>query len=128
MSIAPSALPGWYPDPSTGARRWWDGSAWAEPAPPVAARSNGFAQAGFIIGLGTAILVVAMAAIQFTGVFYIAFVPSVLAIIFSSIGLGRRRSLGDGAAAGWGLALGIGVFPLYVVTRLLMAVLFATPI
>lgn len=36
---APSAAPaGWYPDPSTGQQRWWDGRAWGgfqSPPPPV---------------------------------------------------------------------------------------------
>lgn len=39
--------PGWYPDPATGALRWWDGSAWGQVAapagPPPGAVPPGFA-------------------------------------------------------------------------------------
>ena len=31
-----SATPGYYPDPYTGAPRWWDGSAWGPATPAVA--------------------------------------------------------------------------------------------
>lgn len=30
----PHAPPGWYPDPYTGAMRWWDGYQWVGQAPP----------------------------------------------------------------------------------------------
>ncbi|MFN2582429.1 MAG: DUF2510 domain-containing protein [Candidatus Dormibacteria bacterium] len=31
-------MPGWYPEPGTGALRWWNGSMWTEhrQAPPAA--------------------------------------------------------------------------------------------
>ncbi|MFN8039842.1 MAG: DUF4870 domain-containing protein [Acidimicrobiales bacterium] len=33
---APGApVPGWYPDPATGALRWWDGQAWGQLAAPA---------------------------------------------------------------------------------------------
>lgn len=32
----PPAPPGWYPDPATGAPRWWDGYRWSLPGPPPA--------------------------------------------------------------------------------------------
>ena len=33
---APGApVPGWYPDPATGALRWWDGRAWGQVAAPT---------------------------------------------------------------------------------------------
>ena len=44
---APMTPPGWYPDPTTGSQRYWDGNVWLDipsPAPayptPVAARSG----------------------------------------------------------------------------------------
>ncbi len=33
---APQAPPGWYPDPATGSRRFWDGQAWSDPPPDAA--------------------------------------------------------------------------------------------
>lgn len=35
MTTPPQPTPGWYPDPATGAQRWWDGQGWAV-GPPAA--------------------------------------------------------------------------------------------
>jgi hypothetical protein len=34
MSETPNPPAGWYPDPTTGEQRYWDGQAWAAQTPP----------------------------------------------------------------------------------------------
>lgn len=99
---APAAVaPGWYPDPTTGARRWWDGTAWAQIVQqPPAQRFEGSAVAAFILGLGGFLI---------GWIWVIAWVFGVTAIIFAVLALRATRTNGrrGRALAGWGLALGI---------------------
>ena len=103
VGVTPSVA-GWYPDPSrVAATRFWDGSGWTEyvdgaaelDAPPGGgsrarldpatsprnARGNGFATAGLVLGIVALVLDVAL-------------IPTILALVFAGIGLGRSGERG----------------------------------
>jgi hypothetical protein len=48
--------PGWYPDPTTGQHRYWDGTNWGPPAPPPPTAQP--AERRFTIHYGFALLAI----------------------------------------------------------------------
>ena len=71
MTDTPSAVPGWYPDPTGAAQsRWWDGSQWTSATQPAAQSSVGVDDAAatgpnsnrnVALAVGAAVLVVVLA-------------------------------------------------------------------
>ena len=116
--------PGWYPEPTTGRHRWWDGIQWAffppegQEVAAVPARvvvgptpSNPYAGVAYPTsyqhptnGMATASLVLGLVGL----VLCTLFIPSILAVIFGVVGVrraGQPGGVGKGKAI-WGLSLG----------------------
>ena len=81
--------PGWYPDPATGAPRWFDGEQWGPSAPATVAsqsKTSGLAIASLVLGL-----------------VWIYGVGSILAIIFAVIAK-KNIQESNGMVTGGGMA------------------------
>ena len=112
----PSVAAGWYPDPSSGQQRWWDGSAWGPhqpPALPGAPVPVAYATATTVKNsFATASLVLGIIGFFVTGIplfigFFFGGPLDILAIIFGIIGINRANKVGVGMAASVvGLVLG----------------------
>ena len=94
MSETPQAPAGWYPDPTTGVHRYWDGQQWSEipmppPVAPVASADRNTLSIIAFVMAGIALL----------------FVPplfGIAGIVLSSIGISKGERLAK-------LALGLSV-------------------
>lgn len=100
----PAAAPGWYPEPGTGAQRWWDGQAWgayASQVPGAVAGANrkdktvagvlgivlgGFGAHKFYLGRTTPALIMLLGTIFGSCLGAILIVPLLLPMAFGVIG------------------------------------------
>ena len=103
MSDAGLPPPGYYPDPDNPAvQRWWDGSAWAVPPSSGARLPDGSRPEGTAADRPPT-NVFALASLAF-GLAWIAFVGSILAVVFGHVAVAQIQRSG-GREAGRGLAI-----------------------
>lgn len=110
--VAPVVPAGWYPDATTGQRRWWDGTAWTDQYQP--APSAGRGTAALVLG----IIAIALAAIP--GVSWVAFALAIIAVILGLVGLRKPAARGRSLI---GLILGGIAFILSLVLGIVYAVI-----
>jgi hypothetical protein len=78
-----SPTPGYYPDPTTGVSRWWDGQAWGGNAPPQNIAVHPSHVGTTAHGVGTSGYAIASLVL---GLCWIYGIGSILAVIFGHIG------------------------------------------
>jgi hypothetical protein len=128
---------GWYPDPTTGHQRWWDGKAWTDHTAPAAAptpgpvgqqqlfvtyqknSTNGVALAAVILGAVGA----GLSLIPLLGPF-LCWLPALLGIIFGFVGLSNAKKLNGlrKNAALWGVILGFAPIPISIIWLVIGAI------
>jgi hypothetical protein len=102
---------GWYPDPTNGQQRWWDGQAWGayapQPAMLVRPATNGLAIASLILGL---------VAVLAGWIIFLVVVPvMIVGTILGFMGLAKANTIGGvgKGAAIVGIILNVGPFLLF---------------
>lgn len=98
-ALSTTVAAGWYPDPTTGQARYWDGTAWTNAYQPVASPPNpprptsGFAISGLVVSILAFLF-------GFTGIFAIP--AAAIGLILSILGIGvtgaTDKKSGRGAA------------------------------
>lgn len=85
--------PGWYPDPTTGQQRWFDGTHWGPPAPPPVAPPPPSSDRRWTIHYGFALI--ALISLIFT------LGPGIIMISSAAGGDPDARGIGAGMGIGW---------------------------